>query len=493
MQQEKAINARQAMLRRVRNTSRKVDLSDGLFDKQKSLFYEKSQKVVADCGRRAGKTTTLARMALDTAINNPQEGGDDSIIPYIAPTKNQAKRLMWGRLQILAKLHKIPLDYNSTDLIATHPNGAQIWLMGANDDRDVERLRGFSYRRVLIDEAQAIGSDFKILIDETIGPALGDFDGQLIITGTPNAACVGYFWECCTGQKPKWAHHHWTITDNEMFPMWRNKDGWEQIADKWLDDYRVDNGWSIDNPTYQREWLGNWVRDVGGLVYHCEDWNTYGGELPEGYHWLYVMGADFGFDDSFACTVWAFSEDLPTLYEVETVKYNNKPISDWAGTMQRMIDRYKPVASVADTGALGKAIAAEITQRHGIPLEPAQKADKAGNIAMVNSGFADRRVFVIRNGYVHNEMKILQWDEKRLNSKNTNKNSTNKKVEDDRFANDACDAALYSFMKAQHYLHADPEYVPPMGTAARANYEMDQLEKEECDRMEQQQEQEWWE
>lgn len=472
------------IMRRAKMKGRELDLSNGLFEAQRNLYYEKEKRVAADCGRRAGKTTTLARMVMDGAERNPQVGEDESITAYIAPTKNQAKRLIWGKMQILSQQNDIAMEFNNTDLIATHPNGAQVWLMGANDDRDVERLRGFAYRRVLIDEAQAVGADFADLIDEVIDPALADYDGQLVLSGTPNAACVGYFWEACTGQRPGWTNHHWNITDNEMFPKWRSADNWREIASKWLEDKRIGQEWGLDHPTYQREWLGHWVRDVGGLVYRCEDWNTYGGEIPDGYNWMHVMGVDFGHDDAFACTVWAFTEDLPTLYERETVKYTGKTVTDWANTMKIMTQEYAPVKTVADTGALGKAIAKEITQRHGIPMDPAKKADKQGNIALMNAGYAKREVFLVRGGPLHKEQRILQWDDR----------ITTRRIEDGRFSNDACDAALYGFVAAKHYLFEDKGYgLPPRGTPARVNLEMDEFWEKEAEAMKVEGEVDWWE
>jgi len=455
------------------------DLFSKLHPKQYAVATSTAKRITNVCGRREGKTTRICRNLLKSADKNAPKGEDESITPYIAPTKNQAKRLMWGKLQVTAKAFQIPMTFNSTDLIAKHDNGAEVWICGADDDRDVERLRGFSYREVEIDEGQAVGADMDDFIEEVLDPALTDFDGTLRMSGTPNPACIGYFYEASTGQLPGWVNFTGTVLDNPYFPKWRNQENWQEIAKAWLTSHREGKGWSEDHPTFQREWRGKWVRDEGGMVYKYDsDLNDYI-ELPEDIVWQHVLGIDFGFDDAFAIVAWAFSEDFPDVWERETYKVRGETVSHWGEKIVEFEKKYNPVAEVADTGALGKAITKEINQRFSTALTPAEKKDKYGNIELMNSDLRAGRVHVLPNSPLAKEWMILQWDEDR-------------KKEDPRFSNDASDGGLYGYREAKHWLYEPPEILPEIGTPERANLDMARIEEEEAAAFANP-DQHWWE
>jgi hypothetical protein len=453
---------------------------NGLHDKQLEVAMDTSKRVTNVCGRREGKTTGICRRLLRAAINNPAQGEDESIVPYIGPTKNQAKRLMWGRLQEAARIFRVPMEFLGTDLIARHKNGCQIWIMGADDDRDIARLRGFPFREVEIDEAQAVGADFGDMVDEVLDPALADYNGALRLSGTPNAACVGYFYESSTGQVPGWSNHHGTVLDNPHFPLWRSLGSdWQHYAMDWLTAHREKRGWDEDHPTYQREWMGKWIKDEGGLVYRYRDKNDYI-KLPPEFHWEYVFGVDFGFDNAFAIVVWAFCRDLPDVFEVDAFIKSGLTVSQWGAEIKQREDRYEPVAEKADTGALGKAITLEINQRFGTNLTPAEKKDKFGHIELFNSDSAAGLLHLRKDSPLKKYYSILQWDESR-------------KKEDPRFSNDGPDAGLYGFVEAKHWTHEPKEMVPLEGTREHEIWEMEQMEQAEMDAFESERSESCWE
>jgi len=450
-----------------------------------AVANDPSKRITNDCGRRTGKTTGTGKRLAKSAENNPAKGGDESIIAYVAPTKNQAKRLMWGKLQWMASQEDLPYEFQATELIARHKNGAQIWLMGANDDRDVERLRGFAYRRVEVDEAQAIGANFEDLVDEVLDPALADYDGTLVLSGTPNASCCGYFHDASTGAIPGWSNHHGTILDNPYFPRWRGRDNWREEARAWLEGHRTKRGWNEDHPTYQREWLGKWVRDEGGLVYKYEpSKNDYDGTLPDGYTWEYVAGVDFGHDDCFAVVVWAFCRDLPDLYEVYTYKKAGLTVSDWGRIIRDVEQRFDPIAEPADTGALGKAITKELNQRFGCNLQPAEKKEKNANIDLMNSDFKLGILHIRAESPMKHTLQTLQWSEKFTGDR---------RREDPRFVNDDTDAGLYGYREAKHWAWQPREVRPEFGTTEYTDSIADDMMKKEEDAFNQKQGEEWWE
>lgn len=458
----------QLLLQRYVEQHAKPSLSDGLFDLQREAYADKARRRTVVCGRRSGKTVKGCRLTLWPLAEYPRRGEDESITAYVAPTKNHAKRLLWGRLQVVAAQFKMPITFRSGDLIATHTNGSQAWIMGADDDRDVSRLLGFAYRRIIIDEAQAIGADFRSMVDDVLDPALADYDGDLILMGTPNAACTGYFYEASTGQIvdsggiSQWKNFHWNILDNSMFPLWRGKKDWKKRAADWLAEKRRQRNWDEDHPTFVREWLGQWVRDEGGLIIKYNPQREHYDELPTGYRWEHVLGVDLGRGTkprsvrgvpkgNFAMHVWAFCQDLPDLYSVYQYKKQGLELSQWADKIKEVQQRFKPRASVADTGALGAVIVDDLRARLGIHLDPAEKSQKNAAIDLYNSDAASGWIHVKKGSLLAAEQSILQWDDSRTK-------------EDPRFPNDLNDAALYSFREARHWAWRPRDKAPEYGT-----------------------------
>lgn len=424
---------------------------------ERAFAEDESDLAGALCGRRAGKTTTLGSMFLDSLERYPVRGPQDEFISacYVAPTRGQAKRLMWGRLQALARYFRVDLKFNSTDLIVRHPNGAQGWLLGADDERDVDRARGFAFRQVLMDEAQAYRINFQELVEDVYEPALADYSGKLRLSGTPAPACVGYFHDATNGLLPgEWSVHRWTMLDNPYFPKWRGKPNWREIALAELEAYRKRKGWDEDHPTFLREWRGLWVRDPTGLVYKYDpERNAYEGELPKGFHWEYVFGIDLGAVDAFALVVWAFCRDRPDIWEVDCYRKPGLSMEEWARVIERYQGAYKPLTMAVDTGGLGETIVEDLRKRFHLPLKAAEKKEKFAAIEAMNSDFRASLVKVRRCSPLHRTYQVLPWDEDR-------------KREDPRWPNDDTDAGLYGYRESKHYAYRAPELRPERGSEA---------------------------
>lgn len=165
------------------------------FRQQRQFADDPSKLKCALTTRRAGKSTSIAGMLIDAAMNEP-----DSTCIFIALTRKQAKKIMWKELVRLDRLYSLGLKFNKTDLTATLRNGAEIVVCGATDERDIDRLRGQAFLICAIDEAGSFPESLlEELIDEVLEPATLDYDGTIIMTGTPTAACAGLFFRATTG------------------------------------------------------------------------------------------------------------------------------------------------------------------------------------------------------------------------------------------------------------------------------------------------------
>lgn len=125
--------------------------------------------------RRAGKTVLACMKLIDSALRTIVE---DAQFGYLAPFRNQAKKIAWKILK--AKCKKIPdVHINEQDLVITFPNGAQISLYGADNP---DTIRGTYLDGIVMDEYSDVKSN---VFGEIILPMLTDHKGWALFIGTP--------------------------------------------------------------------------------------------------------------------------------------------------------------------------------------------------------------------------------------------------------------------------------------------------------------------
>lgn len=125
--------------------------------------------------RRAGKTV-LAILWLLARVASIADGRG----AYLAPQHNQAKRVAWEYLKRFSRA--IPgTVFNEAELKATYPNGAVIYLLGADNP---DALRGIGLDAVVLDEVAQMSPR---VWTQIIRPALSDEgrEGHALFIGTP--------------------------------------------------------------------------------------------------------------------------------------------------------------------------------------------------------------------------------------------------------------------------------------------------------------------
>ncbi len=214
--------------------------------------------------------------------------------------------------------------------------------------------------------------------------------------------------------------------------------------------------WADDNPTYRREWLGQWVNDFDALFYAFDPIrNTFvpssNGVQPWGPGWMHTLGWDLGFHDDMALVVWGFNPKFPELYEAFSWKRPGAGIDQVAAQIAGLEKRgFNLVKMVADTGGGGKMFVEEFQKRYPYAFEAAQKRDKYDHVRMLNDE--------LRTGFVklqHGSPYALEMAELPKAAEPDDDKEEKAPKEDPRFANHCCDAGLYAFRGALHYLHRD--------------------------------------
>lgn len=436
-----------------------------MFDKQRAFVSDTSDKVAAVCSRRAGKSVGIAIKICQIA-----EKYGDCIIPYITLTKAQGKQILWPELRRLDKDHGLGLKFNQNDLSCKFPNGATCYIIGGQEEAELERLRGPKYPAVFIDEAQAFRPFLESVITDIIEPALLDYNGILYLTGTPNASSVGYFHDVtATTRHGGWSVHHWTARDNPHLPNF----------EEWIAKRKAHYRWTDQSATYLREWCGKWVKDASALVYPVKDYNLVE-KLPEAPDWEYILGIDLGYNDSTAFVVSAFSVELGRICTVESYKQSKLIPSAVAAHVERLRGEYDFNQIVADSGGLGKGYVEEMRQRYGLPIEAAEKRNKLAYIELLRGDLGAGTIqFIGRaNQELLDEYALLQWNDSRT-------------LPDDRYEDHLADAQLYAFRACKAFLYEPEELPPKVGTAEWYKLQEDLLEQDLMKEFRQQQKSSW--
>jgi len=350
---------------------------EALHPKQQAFVLDQSRRKVALCGRRAGKSYGLAAWFLDGMEKHPRTRS-----LYVTLTRPKAKQIMWDKAFLeLREKYSLPIELRSREgqLMVEHKNGSSLWLLGCDDQKQVDKVRGEAFLRAAVDEAQAFPDYLKELVEDAIHWSLMDLQGELAVTGTPSPVPVGYFHDISSGMAQGWEPHHWTILDNAHLPH-----GAAELERTLQDHYNGDES----NPTYQREGLGRWVHDLGALIYpfdrtrngwSAETSNPYG--LPDG-EYRYGLGIDLGFSESstafclaatrvgtgevYVLSAYTRSRLIPTALAVHAQAVREQVTKETRG---------QGLTIVVDEGALGRGYAEQM-RTMGVGCIPAEKLNK---------------------------------------------------------------------------------------------------------------------
>ncbi len=462
---------------------------------QRAVVLDTSPHVSALCPRRAGKTLAAALAALITGEAKP---GAVSII--ISLNKQQLRRLYWkgGSSGLWTLAHKFNLNvkFHGTYLSWEHENGSMGYLLGADDDEQLEVIRGLEADLYVIDECKSFAVPrLSTLIDDIIDPQRSSRQGRILLIGTPGFTAAGPFWQATNalakdssgkpflveygkkdawGRTPKanllWSFHHWTL--QETAPCMAHQ--WEDALLK-----KAQRGWGDEHPTWIREYLGRWTTSGDGMVFRYANEKGHGrvtwvpnrtdenptGLPPEGAPWRLVGGLDLGFEAPTAFVVLAYSARLRQIRHVWDYSRPHLLVHDIAELIRGAIQRFGNIEKIyADQGNLGKTIVNTLIA-DGFPLEAAEKREKNDYIELINAAFEQGELLVVEGNEYNSEAKLEEqlltnvWD---LGDEDkTTLARLGKLREDNSIPNDSTDALVYGFRGALHrfgYTDAPPEH-----------------------------------
>lgn len=431
--------------------------------KQRAYVLDPSERFAALTCRGAGKTTAARARLVRKALKVRR-----ARLLFIATTKEQAEELMWGPLKELLERLGVGARYNETKLRCTIiETGAVILLVGADDKRTIEKLRGRPFHEVIVDEAASYPiALLSNLLERIIGPRLGDYDGVLGLQGTPGHVLNGQFYEVTrNGSKiglpfgtvfeadPEddleegdlWSVHRWNLQDQmaagvrAAFGLWA----------KALKEKRR-NGWGDRHAVWLREYCGIWAADDTEMMYRFRAYkdeengepfniwdppregagpNMTGWAVLPPAKWRYGIGMDMGHGTPFALQVLAYQPSDPLRQAWQVFEFVKRgmyaraiaqlmlgpdagvlPLTEVLKKPGGIVGRIGwPDFMVADLANLGDAIVLELAEVYGIRIETAEKRDKPGAVELVNGDLTEQRLWILRNSVAHQQMAQLQW------------------------------------------------------------------------------------
>jgi hypothetical protein len=448
----------------------KKKLVDALHGKQKEAYrlLESSEDFLAMCaGRRGGKTHLAATLIALALI----DAGPKQWVLYIAPTAEVGKELIWGDLIALNTQYNLgwtPKEHPNPTITA--PSGGRFRICGVDDKAQLGKIRGKSYKLVIVDEAKEIAKHLKELVTEVIEPAFMNVGGKLVVTGTPGRACTkaDYWYSICHKLEFGWSAINFTIRDNTI---------WAKDPEAELLKIRTRRKWNPDNVIFLREYEGQWIQDESERVYAylgpavgqttsrnavpSVPANYY---LPDGNpdpRWTHVLGIDMGYDpDPTAWIVLASHPKEKDVYVVHAETKQKQLPDEVAARTKQLIEKFKPSRVVGDSGGMGKSYVeewnrrwAQVTNTH---IHNAQKRNKRDNQEVMSEEYRAGRVKLcldVASEYAA-EVSNLGWKD------------DNREVENPNQPNHLCDAALYAFMDHRaYYNQPDP---PPLSPEEQA-------------------------
>lgn len=449
---------------------------------QRPLVDDVARRIVVLSSGRAGKTAGMRRRLLRRLVR--KRGAKCLFIAKSAPA---AEELMWTPLKETAAALGLDARFREDRLRMTLvKNGSTLRLVGADDTAEIDKLRGQPFDEVDIDEAASHNPErLQYLIEQAVGPRLGDYKGTLVLGGTPGALLRGFFYDLTKDyvSTKGWSFHWWNM---EMaaphVPAIAN--AWEEALEQ-----KANNGWSDQHPTWLREYMGRWAADDTQMVFRYQSekdgqpWNQWEPEKdehgiairpkPKG-DWHYVVGVDLGggrtnsagaerkntsvkiMGDPTAIEVLAWDDGDPdkNLWHVfEFHSHETVPLRTLAKVFlgeELSTDNPGglfgklgwPDGMIADIGSLGGLILQELANTYGIAIEPALKKNLHDSREGMNGDLIDGRMHVIKDSVLEKQLTGLQWDIDRYGLLAKNK----------RQRDDAADAGCYARSIAFHLL-----------------------------------------
>lgn len=268
--------------------------SFNLHNAQKEIVNDTHRFRVINAGRRFGKSTLVAWEMFAMAVAN-----ENARIPYYAPTRDDARDIMWKALKdicdplIVGEPNESRLEINVRNRFG---GVSLIVLYGWEAVQERGKGVGVKNNHIFLDEVSKF-KNFEYGWEEILSPTLLDLKGGATFISTPNGFNHFYDLSLKEGENSDWKYFHFTSYDNPFLDI-------EEIDKKKAE---------ITEDRFAQEYLGEF-RKKEGLVYKefRRDAHVVR-EIPQDLEVLYKLGGvDWG--HTHPCAVITIKKDYDGNY-----------------------------------------------------------------------------------------------------------------------------------------------------------------------------------
>lgn len=213
-------------------------------DAQAQIAADKHRFRVINAGRRFGKSTLVAWEMFAIAVSN-----DNARVPYYAPTRDDARDIMWKTLKdicsplTIGEANESRLEINIRN---RHGGTSLIVLYGWEAVQERGKGVGVKNNHVFFDEVSKF-KNFLFGWEEIIRPTLIDLQGGATFISTPNGFNHFYDLSLMEGKDPDYKYFHFTSYDNpylqiEELDKMRQEMGEDRFAQEVMGEFRKREG-----------------------------------------------------------------------------------------------------------------------------------------------------------------------------------------------------------------------------------------------------------
>ncbi len=458
--------------------------------------------------RRSGKSRSAITEMLDVGATVP-----DARVYYVNETMGECERIAWignGHDGLLTVNEEYELGgrANHSKHTLTFPRGGIIELIGADDMRQINKIRGGAPTLLVVDEAQKL-PHVQPLLRSAAGAGMMDAKmrhgrvGRIILSGTPGDDLAGLFFEVTDNESEcpaGWSRHFLNVTMNPFFGATPE----ERFENTVLEFCRI-HGLELDAPEVQREWFGKWVRELARytyavhqvprhkLVYAPPRWKEEptwakdkdgkelfleggtpdfeaaradlpvigerGGRVvrPE---WQFTLFADLGyFPDPFGYVLWAWSWEWEELLEVASWAQRRLDSDEQFRVLESVAEKFPGALVGGDIGGvatpMGKGWSKRFQDRFKYGLIEAEKHRKFEHIQLFNTDLRQGRIRVRDGSPLFHQLHRVRW---------LPRTATGALKEDPEIPNDITDPALYGHRYTASHRAKRKELPPSVGS-----------------------------
>lgn len=286
------------------------------------------------------------------AVNTLRQHGK---VGWLAPTYKNSRPL-WRWTMSVCGGHPAFSPNKSDRIIETKRGGLLAVYSGDNADA----IRGESFHLVVVDEAAQMGED---VMNEVIMPTLADYDGDLVLIGTPRGK-NWFYHEFQKGMADGTKQAAWKLPTNHN-PMPSIQRAFVMARER------------VPERTYRQEWLAEFVED-GGEVFRFVRRAVRTAPLEAGLpEHSYIIGGDLAKSADFTVFV-VFDAGLREVVCVD--RFNGVEYLVQMGRLKALSQRFNNAVCVIEENSNEATI--EYGHRLGIPLVPF-RTNQASKIQIV--------------------------------------------------------------------------------------------------------------